>query len=191
MWASLTLMPTKDKPIHLRRYSWEKKDVSSPSSLGIEPFSWFSSVQIEWQGNVSKLQHSLQHDKPVHVHSASVVNDVSAPSSLGIDPVSWFSSVQIEWQENVSKRDIHANKRKNNARTEEQVIQQRQFSELARNWTGELIIICSNRMVRKCEQASHSCERDKPMHVRRYSRVNKVSAPSSLGIFPLSWLESN
>jgi hypothetical protein len=47
--------------------------------------------------------------------------------------VSLFSSVQIEWQGNVSKRDIHANKRQTDARTEAQFIQQRQFSEFAWN----------------------------------------------------------
>jgi hypothetical protein len=42
-----------DKPIHVQVYS-PVNDVSFPISLGIEPSSWLESVQIEWQGNVSK-----------------------------------------------------------------------------------------------------------------------------------------
>jgi hypothetical protein len=42
-----------DKPIHVRSAS-RVNEVSSPSSLGIEPVSSFKADQTEWQGNVSK-----------------------------------------------------------------------------------------------------------------------------------------
>jgi hypothetical protein len=325
----------KEKPMHVRRYSIGN-DVSAPSSLGMDPVSWFTSDQIEWQANVSKRDiHANKKNKStyggkvsttssflrvrsewnpwvdyilmeqngkemwagltfiptrktIHVRKYSWGNDVSAPSSLGIVPVSLFSSVQIEWQWNVSKRDIHANNRQNNAhtevqysqqrqfsefarncpvefiinwwnrmarkceqawhscqqktnqytykgtyeaarsvprvpseltpwvgfrlfkengkylwdlvrvllsrqnnaRTEVQYSQQRQFSEFARNWTRELISLYSNRMASKCEQAWHSCQQEKQIHVRRRSLDNNVSSPSSLGIEPVSWLVS-
>jgi hypothetical protein len=81
--------------------------------------------------------------------------------------------------------------RQTNPRTERQESQQRQFFEFDRNWTRELIIIWSNRMARACEQACHSYEQDKPIHVLRYSWVNNVSSPSWLGIEPVSWLSSD
>jgi hypothetical protein len=40
-------------PIHVLSHS-VVNELSSPSSLAMEPVSWLSSVQIEWQGNVSK-----------------------------------------------------------------------------------------------------------------------------------------
>jgi hypothetical protein len=78
--------------------------------------------------------------------------------------------------------------RQTNPRTKIQLSQQRQFSEFARNWTRELTEPCSNRMARKCEQAWHSCQQDKPIHVRSTSLVKDVSSPSSLGMEPVSWL---
>jgi hypothetical protein len=80
--------------------------------------------------------------------------------------------------------------RQTNQRTEPQISQQRQFSEFARNGTFESIVFCSNRMARKCEQAWHSFQRDKPIHVPRSSRVNDVSSPSSLRIDPVSRLRA-
>jgi hypothetical protein len=43
----------QDKPLHVQSHS-AVNEVSSPSSLGIEPVSGLDPVQIEWQGNVSK-----------------------------------------------------------------------------------------------------------------------------------------
>jgi hypothetical protein len=81
--------------------------------------------------------------------------------------------------------------RQTNARTEPKRSQRRQCSEFARNRPSELIRICSNTMARKCEQAWHSCEQDKPFHVLSDRIINPVSAPSSLGIDPVSWLVPN
>jgi hypothetical protein len=47
-------------------------------------------------------------------------------------------------------------KRYTNPRTEPQISQRRQLFEFARNGTSELIMICSNRMARKCELGGHS-----------------------------------
>jgi hypothetical protein len=134
--------------------------------------------------------HSYEQDKPIHIPSDRWVNDVSSPSSLGIEFVSWLWSVQIEWPANVSKHNIHTNK-KNHPRTEIQLSQPQKFCEFARNGTRELIMICSNRMARKCEQAWHPYKKDKPIHVPSHSSVNDVSSPSSLGIWPVSWLYSD
>jgi hypothetical protein len=133
--------------------------------------------------------HSCQQDKSIHVPSPNVVNDVSSLSSLGMEPVSPLKPVQIEWPANVSKRDMHANKRQTNPRTEPQQSQWHQFSEFARNRARELIKFCSNRMARKCELAWHSCQQDKYIHVPSHSKVNDVSAPSSLGMEPVSPLK--
>jgi hypothetical protein len=81
--------------------------------------------------------------------------------------------------------------RQTNARTEKQPSQRGKFSEFARNWPRELIIIWSNRIARKCERAWYLYEQDKPMHVRRYRWVKDVSSPSSLGINPVSWFWSD
>jgi hypothetical protein len=43
----------QDTPIHVQRSS-QVNDISSPSSLGMKPVSWLRSVQIEWEGNLSK-----------------------------------------------------------------------------------------------------------------------------------------
>ena len=79
--------------------------------------------------------------------------------------------------------------RQTNPRTEPQFIQRRQCSEFAGNGTREFIRNCSNRMERKCEQARHSLEKDKSIHVQRYNVVNDVSAPSLLGMEPVSWFQ--
>jgi hypothetical protein len=79
--------------------------------------------------------------------------------------------------------------RQTNPRTERQPSQQRQVSELARNWTRELIISWWKRMARKCEQACHSYKQGKPIHVQSTSWFNNVRSPSSIGIEPVSWLK--
>jgi hypothetical protein len=81
--------------------------------------------------------------------------------------------------------------RHTNPHTEFQAKQRSQFSEFARNRTRMLIINCSNRMARKCEQRWHSYEQDPPIHVRRWRKLNDVSSPSSLGMEPVSWLFSD
>jgi hypothetical protein len=157
--------------------------------------NWSRKLIIIWSNKLARkceqAWQSSEQDKPMHVRRCSIVNDVSAPSSFGIEPVSWSESVQIEWQGNVSKRDFHANKRQTNARTERQNNQQSKSSEFAGNWTRELILIWSSRMARKCEQAWHSCQQDKSIHVRSDRWVNDVSVTSSLGIEPVSWLFSD
>jgi hypothetical protein len=76
-----------------------------------------------------------------------------------------------------------------NTRTEAQIISRHQCSEFGWNGTSELIWPCSNRMARKCEQAWLSCYQDKqPIHVQRCTIPKEVSAPSSVGMEPLSWL---
>jgi hypothetical protein len=80
--------------------------------------------------------------------------------------------------------------RQTNPRTEPQLCQRRKFSQFARNGTRELIISCPNRMASKCEQAWHSYEQDKPIHIPSDRWVNHVSSPSSLGIEFVSWLWS-
>jgi hypothetical protein len=76
-----------------------------------------------------------------------------------------------------------------NPRTEKQIIQRCQCSEFARNGTGELIFNCSNKMVRKCEQAWHSCQQDTSIHVLRSSRVNDVRSRRPLGMEPVRSLD--
>jgi hypothetical protein len=53
----------QDKPIHVQSHR-PVNDVSFPSSLGMEPVSWLSAVQIEWQENVSKP--SIHTNKKTH-----------------------------------------------------------------------------------------------------------------------------
>jgi hypothetical protein len=79
--------------------------------------------------------------------------------------------------------------RQTHPRTDIQESQRSKFSEFARNGPCELIRPCSNRTASKCEQAWHSYEQDKRMHVQSHSPVNDVSSPSSLGMEPLSWLD--
>jgi hypothetical protein len=231
----------QDPKIHVLSHS-AANNISSPSSLGMEPVSWFPSVQkngkemwaivplirttrpttprterqcsqkcqaSEFSRNGTRelificsnrmarkceqAWHSYeQEDKPIHVQRKRAINDVSSPSSLGMEPVSRLSAVQIEWQGNVSKRDIPMKKVKTNPRTEPQRNHRRQFSEFARDGTRELIIICSNRMARKCEQAWHLYEQeDPPIHVQSHSVVSAVGCPSLLGMEPVSWLLSD
>jgi hypothetical protein len=78
----------------------------------------------------------------------------------------------------------------NNPRTEIQWSQRRKVTEFARNGTREFIRPCSKRMARKCEQAWHSYEKGKSIHVLRYIVFNIVSFPSSLGMGPVSLLSS-
>jgi hypothetical protein len=134
-----------------------------------------------------------KQDKTIHVQSHRLANDLSSPSSSGKVPVSRLEpGDRTEWQGEMwaRKRDIHANKTRQ-TRTDGQPNQQGKCSEFARNCTRELISTCSNnRMARKwCEQAwRHSCQQEKPIHVRTYSSVNSVSSPSSLGMEPVSRL---
>jgi hypothetical protein len=100
----------QDKASHVQSHI-AFNDVSSPSSLGMVPESRFSSVQIEWQGNVSKRDIHTKKTEPIHVQSHSAVNEVSSPRSLGIEPVSWLRPDRTEWKGNVSTRDIYTNKK--------------------------------------------------------------------------------
>jgi hypothetical protein len=152
------------------------------------PSNHFDLIKQKGKANVSKW-HSYEQDKPMHVPSDSIVNDVRSPSSLGIAPVSILSAAQIEWQGKMSKASVtFIPTRQTNPRTEFQYTQRRQFSEFARNGTRELTIIWWNRMTRKCEQAWHSYEQGKPIHVQRSRYANDASSPNSVGMEPMSWL---
>jgi hypothetical protein len=55
---------------------------------------------------------------------------------------------------------------------------------------SQIILLWCNRMASKCEQAWHSCQQDKPIHVPSHSKVNDLSSPRLLGIEAVSWLSS-
>jgi hypothetical protein len=52
--------------------------------------------------------------------------------------------------------------------------------------SNHFALIEQNGREGKCEQAWHSYEHNKAMHVPSHSEVNEVSAPSLLGIEPVS-----
>jgi hypothetical protein len=73
----------QDNTIYVQRIR-VVNNASSPSSIGIEPVSWFSSVQIEWQGNVSK-----------HVILEQKTNQSTYIAT--VYPTSWVLRVRSEW----------------------------------------------------------------------------------------------
>jgi hypothetical protein len=198
MWADIHMNKTnqcmygatgnseQDKPIHVPIYR-RVNEVSSLSSLGMEPVSWLESVQIEWQGNVS--------NRDIHMNKKNQCTYGATVKSMC--SVVWVRSEWNPWVDfhltEQNGKEVWASvtltrTRWTNARTEPQESQCGQFSEVARNGTRELIFIWRNRMARKCEQAWHSYEQDIPIHVPSLSIFNEGSSPSSLGMEPVSWL---
>jgi hypothetical protein len=130
--------------------------------------------------------HDYKQDTPIHVPRSSRVNDASRPSSLRMELESWLFPVQIGKKMWASVPFIRT--RQTNARTEIQCIQWSRLSEFARNCPVELIRIWWNSGKEMWASVTLMPRKDKPIHVQRYSSVNDVSAPSTLGIDPVSWL---
>jgi hypothetical protein len=146
----------QDKPIHVPRYS-RVNDVSSLSSIGIEPVSRLESDQVEWQRHVSKrdMLTTIINQYPYRdtVESTTSVFRVRSELNPLVDYMLMEENGKDMWESVSFMRT-----RQTNPRTEIQPMQQRQLSEFVRNWAREFIITLWNRMARKCEQAEHAYE---------------------------------
>jgi hypothetical protein len=156
----------KTSPMHIPISSKVNK-VSSLSLLGIEPMTWLDPEQTEWQGNASKHDiHANKTDQSLYRAPAQSTKQVLQLCLELLNPWVDYNLMEQNGKEMWASMTF-IRKRQTDPRTEQQRSQRRQFSKFARNWTRELIIICSNRMARMCEQAYNPRDQDKPIHVQR------------------------